>query len=147
MCRTTRRRTSVRERVEKTELVLASRCQPGGQAVSGGTMRPHKNFATRVAIAVVISSLIAAACGDDKSDDANTGNGTSVSSTTGVTTTKAPQSGGILSFAEFSEPISLDPIVAAGNGSSGAIEMAAVYDTLLRYDPQSGKYEPRTAES
>ena len=70
-----------------------------------------------------------------------------MSSTTAVATTRAPQSGGILTFAEFSEPISLDPIVAAGNGSSGAIEMAAVYDTLLRYDPQAGKYEPRTAES
>ena len=110
-------------------------------------MRLRKNFATRLVIAVVISSLIAAACGDDKSDDANSGNDTSVSTTTAVATTKAPQPGGILTFAGFSEPISLDPIVAAGNGSSGAIEMAAVYDTLLRYDPQAGKYEPRTAES
>ena len=30
-----------------------------------------------------------------------------------MATTKAPQSGGILTFAEFSEPISLDPIIAA----------------------------------
>ena len=52
-----------------------------------------------------------------------------------------------MTFAEFSEPPSLDPIVTTGNGTTGATEMAAVYDTLMRYDPDTGKYEPRTAES
>lgn len=110
-------------------------------------MRPRKKFASRLAAALVVVSVAAAACGGDDSGGEAKPDGTAPSTTAATTTTKAPQPGGILTFAEFSEPVSLDPIVAAGNGSSGAIEMAAVYDTLLRYDPQTGKYQPRTAES
>ncbi|HEV8298127.1 MAG TPA: ABC transporter substrate-binding protein [Acidimicrobiales bacterium] len=90
----------------------------------------------------VTLSVFAAACGDD-------GGGDDAATTTppGSSTTLQPQTGGVLSFAEFSEPTSLDPIVTTGNGTTGATEMAAVYDTLLRYDPDTAKYEPRTAES
>ena len=109
-------------------------------------MRSNKRIIPRLAGALVVISLAAAACGDDGESNAGDG-GSSSPTTVAVTTTRAPQPGGVLNFAGFSEPISLDPIVAAGNGSSGAIEMAAVYDTLLRYDPQTAKYEPRTAES
>jgi peptide/nickel transport system substrate-binding protein len=101
----------------------------------------------RLATAVMIVGLVAAACGDDGgSDEGDTAPGTTTA-TLASSTTRQPQTGGILSFAEYSEPASLDPIVATGNGSTGATEMAAVYDTLLRYDPQTGKYENRTAES
>ncbi|HUP73161.1 MAG TPA: ABC transporter substrate-binding protein [Acidimicrobiales bacterium] len=34
-----------------------------------------------------------------------------------------------------------------GNGASGAIQMAAVYDTLMRYDLESKTYKPLLAES
>jgi peptide/nickel transport system substrate-binding protein len=36
--------------------------------------------------------------------------------------------------------------VALGSGSAGAIQLSALYDTLLRYDPASGEFEPHVAE-
>ena len=42
---------------------------------------------------------------------------------------------------------SLDNLVSTGSGTTGGTEMAAVYDTLMRYDPEIGKYEGRTAET
>jgi peptide/nickel transport system substrate-binding protein len=88
------------------------------------------------AIAVLALAIVASACGD--SGDAGT-------STT--TSSRTPDVGGVLTFAEYSEPAGLDPIVSTGQGTTGAIEMAAVYDTLMRFDPDTGAYEPRIAES
>jgi peptide/nickel transport system substrate-binding protein len=90
-------------------------------------------------------ALVAAGCADDageSSDGADTD-----ATTNGVTTTGAPRRGGILTFAEFSEPASLDPLVSTGSGTTGATEMAAVFDTIMRYDPATKQYEGRTAES
>jgi peptide/nickel transport system substrate-binding protein len=67
--------------------------------------------------------------------------------TTATTTGGTPQTGGIITFGEYSQPAGLDPIVSTGQGTTGAIEMAAVYDTLLRYNKDTGKYEPRLALS
>ena len=53
----------------------------------------------------------------------------------------------MLSFAAYSQIAGLDPLVALGNGTSGAIQMAAVYDTLMRYDLESKTYKPQLAES
>lgn len=58
-----------------------------------------------------------------------------------------PATGGTLTFATYSEARSLDPATTISSGSSGGIQMAAVYDVLLRYDPASGTYEPRLAKS
>jgi peptide/nickel transport system substrate-binding protein len=105
-------------------------------------MRAHRRI--MVALLAVLA-LVAAACGDDSSNDnSNAGGDTGGGE---ATTTLAPRRGGVVTFAEFSEPASLDPVVSTGNGSTGATEMAAVYDTLLRYNPSTRKYEPRTAES
>jgi peptide/nickel transport system substrate-binding protein len=89
--------------------------------------------------------LVFAACGDDSGDAGTTtpSGGTAAASTTTV----APQVGGTLTFGEFSEPVGLDPIVSTGHGTTGAIEMAAIYDTIVRYNPETKKYENRTAES
>jgi peptide/nickel transport system substrate-binding protein len=93
----------------------------------------------RAVLLVFVVGLVAAACGgDDKGGSAES---------SGPTTTKAPETGGTISFGEYSEPAGLDPIVSTGQGTTGAIEMVAVYDTILRYNTQSGKYENRTAES
>jgi peptide/nickel transport system substrate-binding protein len=91
---------------------------------------------------VTALALIGAACGDDSG-----GGGTRPTTTAATTTTRTPQIGGTLTFAEYSEPAGLDPIVSTGAGVTGAIEMTAVYDTIMRWDPATGKYEPRTAES
>ncbi|HEV8296690.1 MAG TPA: ABC transporter substrate-binding protein [Acidimicrobiales bacterium] len=93
---------------------------------------------------LLAAALVAAACGDDDgSAPASSGSG----STGGSTTTLAPQTGGVLAFGEFSEPVGLDPIVSTGHGTTGAIEMAAVYDTIVRYNHTTKKYENRTADT
>jgi peptide/nickel transport system substrate-binding protein len=91
-------------------------------------------------------AVIASACGDD-GDGGDESQTTTPGATAGPSTTKQPVSGGTLIFGNFSEPASLDNVVSTGSGTTGGTEMAAVYDTLMRYDPETGKYEGRTAES
>jgi peptide/nickel transport system substrate-binding protein len=96
----------------------------------------------RLLVACMLIALVASACGDSGGSESGSG-----ATAAGSTTTGAPQSGGILNFGEFSEPAGLDPIVSLGHGTTGAIEMAAVYDTILRYDVPSKQYVNVTAES
>src|SRR5699024_1885513 len=58
-----------------------------------------------------------------------------------------PQAGGTLDVSLYSFPDSLDPAQSYGTIATSGIPMAAVYDVLLRYDPDSGDYEPKLAES
>jgi peptide/nickel transport system substrate-binding protein len=98
----------------------------------------------RVLAAGLAVALLAAACGGDDGD------GGAATGTTGgpaTTVAKTPVTGGTLTFANFSEPASLDSMVSTGSGTTGGTEMAMVFDTIARYNPQSKKYEPRTAES
>jgi peptide/nickel transport system substrate-binding protein len=64
---------------------------------------------------------------------------------TATTQDPGPVEGGTLTVASFAAPTSLDPTVAAGGGATGGIEMAAIYDTLIRWDPVTATYVPRTA--
>ena len=97
------------------------------------------------AISIVAAlTLVAAACGDDDGgDDA----GTTTPNGTTPTTTLQPQSGGTLTFGAYSHIPGLDPMVALGSGTSGGIQMAAVYGTLARYDTTTNKYTPEMLES
>ncbi|MEO5837614.1 MAG: ABC transporter substrate-binding protein [Acidimicrobiales bacterium] len=94
--------------------------------------------------AVLALLMVAAACGDDKESGSTT---TVPGVTTPATTLKQPVAGGTITFGTFSETAGLDPIVSTGNGVTGFIEMAAIYDTILRYNVQTGKYDNNTAES
>jgi peptide/nickel transport system substrate-binding protein len=91
---------------------------------------------------LVVLALGAAACGDDKG-----GGGSSTATTAAATTTRAPQTGGTLTFGAYSQIPGLDPMVALGSGTSGGIQMAAVYDTIMRYDPDKKQYVANMAES
>jgi peptide/nickel transport system substrate-binding protein len=82
--------------------------------------------------------LLAAACGDDGGTKAQAG---------ATTTTGTPKSGGVLTFGVFGENLGFDPVVSNGVGTNGGHEMNALYDTLVRWDPQAKTYEPRIAES
>ncbi len=102
---------------------------------------------TQAVAAVAVGALLATACSSSKK-------GASGSATTAVpnggsptTTGGTPKVGGTLSFGEYSQPAGLDPIVSTGQGTTGAIEMAAVYDTLLAYNKQTAQYTPRLALS
>ena len=89
--------------------------------------------------------MIAAACGDDK--ESGSSDTTQPGANAPATTAKAPVAGGTITFGTFSETAGLDPIVSSGNGVTGYIEMNAIYDTIVRYNVQTGKYELNTAES
>src|SRR5699024_12859384 len=53
-----------------------------------------------------------------------------------------PVSGGTLNVSLYSFPESLDPAETYGTIATSGIPMAAIYDVLMRYDPDTGKYEP-----
>ena len=101
----------------------------------------------RAAVAIFAIAVVAAACADD-GDNADD-RGSSGASDTATTTAggKQPQQGGSITMGMFSETAGLDPIVSTGSGVTGAIEMLTIYDSVMRWNPETGKYEPRTAES
>ena len=91
------------------------------------------------ALGIIVAMLVVTACG-------SSGGGADPSDQNDATA-GTPVDGGTLTFAEFSSPRGLDPIVMTGYGTTGLIESLAVYDSLLRWDSQSQTYEPLTAES
>jgi peptide/nickel transport system substrate-binding protein len=106
--------------------------------------RRRHRFGAGFALATVFL-LVAAACGDDGGGGG--ANGDTGGSSAPSTTAAQPQSGGTLTMAMFTETAGLDSMVSSGNGVTGAIEMTSIYDSVMRWNPETGKYEPRTAES
>lgn len=96
-------------------------------------------------------SVLAAACGDDGGGDGasstTAASGSTAASAVASTTTAAPVSGGTLTVGTYQETLGLDPLVSTGGGITGGNEMAAIYDTITRWDPDKNTYVPRTAES
>lgn len=105
----------------------------------------------RSTIAVVAAAALIAACGssDGGSDQQEPGAKERAyeEGMLGEDSGGDPVQGGTLSFAAFSEPAALDPAVTIAAGSTGGIEMAAIYDTLMRYDAAEKDFVPRLAES
>jgi peptide/nickel transport system substrate-binding protein len=100
---------------------------------------------TRALSLVAACALVAVACGDSGSDSGTPDGPTTTSSTTA--TTLQPQSGGTLTFGAYSNIPGLDPLVALGSGTSGAIQMATIYGSLARYDTATNKYVPDMLDS
>jgi peptide/nickel transport system substrate-binding protein len=98
-----------------------------------------------VAGVAIALALVAAGCGDDGGGSDEAGSGQNKSD--GTTTTGQPQSGGVLTMAMYSEARGLDPIQNSGTGVAGGIELAALYDTIVRWNPDTQEFENRTAES
>ncbi len=107
----------------------------------------------RAAALLLAVGLVAAACGDDgggggtATPTGSTGTGTTGSTASAVTTTAAPQKGGSITVAMFSETRGLDPTIGSGSGTAGGTEMIALYDTITRWNPDTRKYEMRTADT
>lgn len=106
-----------------------------------------RKLRTKIALGLAAVAVVAAACGDSKDTSSSETTKGGAAASTAPPTSKTPVAGGVLTFASFSEPASLDPLVSTGSGTTGATEMGAVYDTLMRYNPETRKYETRTAES
>lgn len=98
-----------------------------------------------IAALVVASALTS--CGSSGSESSE-GPGTTEA-------TKAPASGectedkkgGSVTMGVFSETTGLDPTISSGAGVTGGSEMAAIYDSLMRFNPETGEYDPWVAES
>lgn len=45
------------------------------------------------------------------------------------------------------QPSGLDPLIINGTPSTGGMEIAQIYDTLMSYDAETQSYEPRVAQS
>lgn len=58
-----------------------------------------------------------------------------------------PVDGGTLTYGAYTEPTSLDPTVTIAAATTGGIEMANIYDTLLSFDPDEQEFVPRLAKA
>lgn len=117
----------------------------------------HIRFrAARVAALGLALGLVLAACGGnadgggDGGDSAASPAGESTRLHTGFVRVQQaagePVDGGTLEIATPIQAYSLDPAELAGVGVLGGLEMAAIYDVLVRYNPKTGEYEPQLAK-
>lgn len=98
----------------------------------------------RFAAVLVTAALVVTSCGSG--GDAETeGAGGGSSTGSGSSKTAKPVKGGTINFGTYAETSGLDPTVSGGSGVSGGIELAAIYDTLMRFDPDEGTYVPQLA--
>ncbi|MFC0527692.1 ABC transporter substrate-binding protein [Phytohabitans kaempferiae] len=98
---------------------------------------------TKTLAAFVLTGTLLAACGGGGTETtANPSNPTENDATC-----TADRVGGSVTMGVLSEAKGLDPTVTGGTGRTGDTELAAIYDTLMRYDQKSGKVVPQVAES
>jgi len=106
----------------------------------------------RVMALLVALATLAAACGDDDGGETGAdagGDGTQADGASGNGDQGCTEElvGGELTFGVLAEARGLDPAVGGPRGTQSGIEMAALYDTLMRYDNETGEFEPHLAES
>jgi peptide/nickel transport system substrate-binding protein len=94
--------------------------------------------AIRGLVAAALVTTLLVSCGGDDGDDTAGGEAGECPADSASTT---------LSMGVFSETSGLDPTVSNGSGSTGGTELAAIYDTLMRWDSEAEEYVPEVAES
>lgn len=102
--------------------------------------------------AALCGALVIAACGSDSSEDSADGDGTSsivAGSSVGTDgECTADLAGGSLTVAIPFSSRTLDPYDGGGNtAEQGGMELQAIYDKLVRFDPEAGEFVPHLAES
>lgn len=119
-------------------------------------MRNRITTRSRVAVALLATTLLAAGCAGSGGSDDKDGEGTSASSKADIYAAGVvgdqkdagdPVDGGTLTLADYSEARSLDPTKTIPNGAAGGNALAAVYDVLMRYDQPTDTFEPWLAKS
>lgn len=105
----------------------------------------------RLVVIATALAILAAACGDDggksSTPKSTGGTGTGSAAAAATTTSLTPKSGGTITMGMYSETAGLDPVVSNGGGTTGETELTAIFDTLMRYNPEKKVFEPQLAES
>lgn len=104
----------------------------------------------KVLAMLVALGLLASACGGDSDVGASDGSSDDTSAEDGggeddVCT--EDRAGGSLTVSPLSLGQSLDPYGVGGASSQTALEFVMIYDSLLRFDEESGEFVPQLAES
>ncbi|MBM7519652.1 ABC transporter substrate-binding protein [Nocardioides nitrophenolicus] len=117
-------------------------------------MKTRISVRTRMAAALCATALAATACASSDDGDKDS-SGAQASPKDlykdGIVNPKkdpgTPVDGGTLRMAEYSEALVLDPTKTYPTGSTGLNVMASIYDTLMRYNPETQGYDPQLAEA
>ncbi|HEY9563034.1 MAG TPA: ABC transporter substrate-binding protein [Nocardioides sp.] len=102
---------------------------------------------TSLAAAVLLIGTLAACAGDDKDDKKDADSSIFSVGLVGDQPDGDPVKGGQLRISTFGELRDFDPAALIANGLSGGTELAAIYDVLLRHDPETGEYGGQLADS
>ncbi|RFU20563.1 ABC transporter substrate-binding protein [Geodermatophilus marinus] len=108
-------------------------------------------LSARLVATIGAGALVLSACGGNGgSGSAGTASAESPEPTIGVIGDQQdcgePVEGGTLTLADFAEARSLNPAETIATGYSGGTALAAVYDVLVHYDPETQEFEPHLAE-
>lgn len=99
----------------------------------------------------ITASIFLASCADNGSSggngDADSGSSLKIGMVNEQGDAGTPKQGGTLTFSGYSAVTTLDPAKAQVAGATGGSELAAIYDSLVRYDPIAQKFEAQLAES
>lgn len=125
-------------------------------------MQRNLSVRARLGVVALAGALLLGACASDDDSEETTSAGDKTEEAgrdggeTGGSVIKAgwvnktdleSESGGTLRVTLPAAPAGLDPTVASLGVTTGGAPLAAIYDTLLRWDPETGEYSGQLAES
>lgn len=117
-------------------------------------MRLPVPASARGPVGLVVAGLLLAGCSGPAESDGSSGagrpEGEQSAYTAGLVNVPEagePVEGGTVTFGAYTEPTLLDPAETIVAGSTGGVEMAAVYDVLMRWDSERNEVVPQLAES
>lgn len=108
----------------------------------------HQRFRfIRLIAMLCVLALVAVACGDDDDDDAAGGQDAETTTTAAAEEgCDATVPGSQVNFGVFAPSAAIDPPNSSG-ALVGGTELINVYDTLMRWDPKTGTFVPKVAQS
>ncbi|WP_067178158.1 ABC transporter substrate-binding protein [Microtetraspora niveoalba] len=117
-------------------------------------MKPRTKTRLRPAVGLLVVAALAAACASSPGGGKDSAAGRSAAPTPstyqvgmiGDDSGGEPVKGGTLTFGAYAEAAVLDPAQTIVAGSTGGLEMAAIYDVLMRWDTTSGEVRPQLAK-
>ena len=110
-------------------------------------MSTHVPGLRRAAAVVVVATLLVSGCASEEEKEPRGQGKALAEGFRNVDDGGEPVDGGTLTYGAYTEPASLDPTVTIAAATTGGIEMANIYDTLLSFDPGKQEFVPRLAKA